>query len=340
MKYLVVGPAWIGDMVMAHSLLRQLRKQDPEAVIDVLAPTFSLPVVRRMAEVNEALDLPFKHGETALGPRAQLGRSLKGRGYDKAIVLPRSFKTAVTPFFAGIPERVGFSGELRSWILTDARKRLPREIDGRIADQTVTRFISLGLTAEQARQPIEVLNPVLDIDQDNRDQVVAKLGLDLSRPVVCLCPGAEYGPAKQWPLERHAELARTLVDKGYQVWVIGSPKEAAAGDTIAAADSPHILNLCGKTQLVDAIDLFSLASSVVSHDSGLMHVAAATGVKTIGIYGSSSAEFTPPLSDRAVVVSVPTECAPCFKRECPYGHYKCLTGISVDQVLEAVENPA
>lgn len=337
MKYLVVGPAWIGDMVMAHSLLRRLKQDDPDAVIDVLAPTFSLPVVKRMAEVNQALDLPFKHGEFAFGARRQLGKQIKANGYDKAIVLPRSFKTAVTPFFAGVPKRVGYGGELRNWMLTDVRKRKPREVDGKITDQTVTRFIALGLDAETANKPIEVLNPVLAIDAGNRDSVLAKLGLTLDKPVVCICPGAEYGPAKQWPLEQHQQLAEQLVDNGHQVWVIGSPKESAAGDVIAASGHADIHNLCGRTQLVDAIDLFSCAHSVVSHDSGLMHVAAATGVKTIGIYGSSSPEFTPPLSDNAVVVTQPIDCAPCFKRECPFGHYKCLTEISVQQVMTAIE---
>lgn len=336
MKYLVVGPAWIGDMVMAHSLLRRLKQDDAEAVIDVLAPTFSLPVVRRMAEVNKVIDLPFKHGDFDLKGRIALGKRLKAEGYDKAIILPRAFKAAVTPFFAGIGERVGFSGELRSWMLTDARKRKPREQDGKIVDMTVKRFISLGLTKADAAGDIAILNPVLGLDEQNRDNVLTKLGLTLDKPVVCICPGAEYGPAKQWPMAHHRSLAEQLVEQGYQVWVIGSPKEADAGEQIAASGLADIHNLCGKTALVDTVDLFGAAQAVVSHDSGLMHVAAATGVKTIGIYGSSSPEFTPPLSDNAVVVQQPIDCAPCFKRECPYGHYRCLTEISVERVLEAV----
>ncbi|QIZ78350.1 lipopolysaccharide heptosyltransferase II [Ferrimonas lipolytica] len=337
MKYLVVGPAWIGDMVMAHSLLRRIKQDDPAAIIDVLAPTFSLPVVRRMAEVNEVIDLPFKHGDFDLKGRRQLGQQLKRNGYDKALILPRALKAAVAPFFAGIPTRVGFSGELRSWMLTDARKRKPREIDGKIVDMTVKRFISLGLSRSDAEQPFEILNPELQLNEANRDQALAKLGLTLDKPVVCICPGAEYGPAKQWPMTSHQALAEQLVEQGYQVWVIGSPKEATAGDEIAVSGHADIHNLCGKTALVDTVDLFGAATAVVSHDSGLMHVAAATGAKTIGIYGSSSPEFTPPLSDNSVVVSQPIDCAPCFKRECPFGHYRCLTEISVTQVLQSID---
>ncbi|TCI04124.1 lipopolysaccharide heptosyltransferase II [Corallincola luteus] len=337
MKYLVVGPAWVGDMVMAQSLFKQLQQDDAEAIIDVVAPTFSLPILQRMPEVNDTIDLPFGHGEFAFSGRRALGKSLRERNYDKAIILPRSFKSALVPYYAEIPVRVGFGGELRSWLLTDVRKRKPTVVEGKINDMTVKRFLSLGLTPEQAAtENYQILPPVLETNTENRFALMNQHELSTERPIVCICPGAEYGPAKQWPVEYHAELARQLVAKGYQVWVLGSPKEMAAAEQIAPAGLPHLYNFCGKTKLADTIDLFSMADAVVSHDSGLMHVAAATGVFTVAIYGSSSPEFTPPLSENKQIIYLGIDCSPCFKKTCPLGHYNCLKDISVEQVLNTI----
>ncbi|GAA5216374.1 lipopolysaccharide heptosyltransferase II [Corallincola platygyrae] len=341
MKYLVVGPAWVGDMVMAQSLFKHLKNSDAEAVIDVVAPTFSLPILARMPEVNDTIDLPFGHGEFAFGGRRALGKSLRDRKYDKGIVLPRSFKSALVPYFADIPERVGFGGELRNWMLTDVRKRKPTVVDGKINDMTVKRFLSMGVSAQEAaEESYEIEPPALEIDTANRFDLMNRFELSSDRPIVCICPGAEYGPAKQWPVDYHAELALKLVEKGYQVWVIGSPKENDAAEQIAPEGMPHLYNFCGKTKLADTIDLFSMADAVVTHDSGLMHVAAATGVYTVAIYGSSSPDFTPPLSENNEIICLGLECSPCFEKTCPLGHYNCLKQISVERVFDAVTNPA
>ncbi|GHD48847.1 heptosyltransferase-2 [Marinobacter persicus] len=335
MKYLVVGPSWVGDMVMAQSLFKSLLQQDADARIDVLAPGWSLPIIARMPEVREGIAAPWKSGELAFKEQWRLARSLKD--YDKAIVLPRSFKSALIPFLARIPERVGFSGEGRSILLTDARKRRPTRNGAEITDKTVWRYLGLGASkAAYERYEFDVPQPALRIDDANAEQVLAQLGLDATRPAVALCPGAEYGPAKQWPLDYHRSLAGKLVERGYQVWVIGGPKDGEAGATIAGGQE-RVFNLCGKTRLEDTVDLFSRCRSVVSHDSGLMHVAAAAGADVVAIYGSSSPDFTPPLTDKATIMRYPIECSPCFDRTCRFGHYKCLTQISVDEVLQACQ---
>jgi len=328
-RILVVGPAWVGDMVMAQSLFITLIQADPAVVIDVLAPAWSLPLLSRMPQVNDAIALPVSHGELALATRFRLGRQLRQRGYTRAIVIPRSFKAALVPFFAGIPVRTGYRGEMRYGVINDMRS-----LDKAVLTQTVQRQVALGLP-KTVEQPPAIPYPELQINEQNQKRLLEKLGLKKEKPVVGLMPGAEYGPAKQWPISYYQELAGKLLAKGYQVWVFGSEKERAIGKQIGQAGN-SVVNLCGKTHLEDVIDLIALCESVVSNDSGLMHVACATGRRVIAIYGSSSPAYTPPLSKNAEVIYRYLECSPCFKRVCPLGHTNCLTGIDSDILLAAV----
>ncbi|WP_115717017.1 lipopolysaccharide heptosyltransferase II [Gallaecimonas mangrovi] len=337
MKFLVIGPSWVGDMVMAQALFIDLKKRYPEAVIDVLAPGWSLPIIARMPEVRRGIAAPWGHGKLNLIAQWQLARELKKQGYNRALILPRSFKAALIPFFAAITERVGFSGEGRSFMLTDARKRRPTRQGHTVTDKTVWRYMAMGVSKEAyQRYQFTVPSPALAIDKANIKAVMAKLALPIDKPAIAICPGAEYGPSKQWPLENHRHLAARLVENGYQVWVLGGPKDIDAGQVISDGQE-GVYNLCGKTRLEDTVDLFSHCHSVVSHDSGLMHVAAAAGAKVVAIYGSTSPDFTPPLTDNATIVRHPIECSPCFERTCRFGHYQCLTGISVNHVLENLE---
>lgn len=333
MKYLIIGPSWVGDMVMAQALLKSIKQQDPQARIDILAPGWSLPIIARMPEVARGIAAPWKSGELALKAQWRLARSLES--YDKALVLPRSLKSALIPFFARIPERVGFSGEGRSLLLTDARRRHPTRIGSEITDKTVWRFLGLGASKKDyERYQFDVPVPELTIDPENAARVLKALGLVSDRPAIAICPGAEFGPSKQWPLESHRALAGKLVQRGFQVWVIGGPKDEEAGDRIAGGQE-GVFNICGKTRLEDTVDIFSVCAKVVTHDSGLMHVAAAAGAEIVAIYGSTSPDFTPPLTSSAVIMRYPIDCSPCFERTCRFGHYHCLTRISVDEVLSA-----
>lgn len=329
---LVVGPSWVGDMVMAQSLYRFLRTRDPEIAIDVLAPPWSLPLLARMPEVRRGIELPFAHGELGLGRRRALGRTLQRR-YDRAIVLPRSLKSALVPWFARIPKRTGFRGEWRYGLINDRRP-----FDAGRLDQTVKRFLALGLDAPGSELPAAP-EPRLRVDGAARTATVERLKLTSDRPVVALMPGAEYGPAKQWPTEYFARLAARLAAGGRQIWILGSAKEADLGQAImnGAAYAP-VRNLCGETTLVEAVDLLSLAGAAVSNDSGLMHVAAAVGTHVVALYGSSTPDFTPPLTARRTIHYRRLDCSPCFRRTCPLGHLDCLRGIEVDAVAADVEN--
>ena len=322
-RILVVGPAWVGDMVIAQALFELLQQSGP-VVLDVLAPAWSGPLLARMPQVRRAISLPLDHGELGLLARRSLGRSLRGE-YDRAIVLPRSWKSALVPFFAGIPRRTGWRTEMRYGLLNDLRP-----LDRQRYDQTVKRFIALGLPAG-ATLP-EPPRPRLAVDADNAAELRRRLGLGTD--AVALMPGAAYGPAKCWPLEHYAELARRIRAAGQEVWVLGSAAERAAGEAITSGAGMH--NLCGETSLVDTVDLLAQATAAVTNDSGLMHVAAAAGTRVIAIYGSSSPAFTPPLTDAREILYLDLDCSPCFARECPLGHLNCLRGIGPEEVWRAL----
>lgn len=325
-KVLIVGPAWVGDTILAQPLFKLLHARSPGIVLDVLAPPWSMPLLARMPEVRRAIPSPFGHGDLMLGARRRLGRDLAGERYDRAIVLPNSFKSALVPFFAGIRQRTGYRGELRYGVLNDVRildeSRLPLMAE---------RFAALAVTADETL-PKLLPRARLSVDSGNRDALLRRLNLSADGPIVAFCPGAEYGPAKRWPAAHFAELARRMVARGRMVWLIGSVRDAAIGDEIAQLSGGAAQNLCGKTSLDDAVDLLAGAELVVSNDSGLMHVAAALDRPLIALYGSSSPGFTPPMSDGATILKLELPCSPCFERECPLGHFKCMRELTPDMV--------
>ena len=326
---LVVGPSWVGDMVMAQSLFKALRTASAGTAIDVLAPDWSLPLLARMPEVRAGIAMPLGHGRLGLLARWRLGRSLRGR-YQRAIVLPNSWKSAIVPFAAGIPLRTGWRGEMRYGLLNDIR-RLDRQ---RLA-MTVQRFFALSMAAGSA--PTEIQPPRLEVRATDVEAAMQALDVqkNTDRKVLAMCPGAEYGPAKQWPTVHFSELGRQFAHRGYDLWLFGSDRDRAICDGIAAT-CKVVTNLAGRTTLEQAIDLMSLADAVVSNDSGLMHVAAALDRPLVALYGSSDPDFTPPLNARHRIVSLGLECSPCFQRECPLGTTACLVDMSVEQVAAAL----
>ncbi|MGI9322892.1 MAG: lipopolysaccharide heptosyltransferase II [Pseudomonadales bacterium] len=329
-QLLVVAPAWVGDMVMSQVIYARLKAADPDCQIDLLAPAATLPLASRMPEIRQALLIDQQHGQLGLGYRYRLGRELRGKGYARALVTPNSFKSALVPFFADIPQRTGFLGEYRYYLINDLRlldkKRLPRMVD---------RF--LALTVKPDAPAPEPSQPHLSVDVGNQQKLVDEFQLDTSQSVIGLCPGAEYGDAKQWPVEHFAELAKRLMASGKAVWIFGSAGDAGTAEQLANLAGDGCVNLAGKTSLTDAVDLLALCDTVVSNDSGLMHVAAAVGARVVALYGSTSPAFTPPGSKDAVLLSTGIECSPCFKRTCPLGHRNCLRDLHPDLVLDALE---
>jgi len=315
---------------MAQSLFITLKNAQPDCQIDVLAPVWSLALLERMPEVAKAIAMPLSHGQLGLLDRIKLGRKLRFEGYDHAILLPNSWKSALIPYFANIPVRTGYIGEFRWGLLNDARK-----LDKSLLTMTVQRFVALGLP-NTAPLPPECPIPILLINHEQQNAVVKKFNLTPSEKILALCPGAEYGAAKRWPASYFAEVARHKIAQGWQVWLFGSDKDKAAAEQIKSEVSGDCIDFTGRTSLAEAVDLLSLADTVVTNDSGLMHVAAALDKKIIALYGSSDPNFTPPLNTKAHVISLNLDCSPCFKRECPLGHTRCLTDIKPDQVIDVI----
>ncbi len=317
-------------MVMAQSLFITLKNAQPDCQIDVLAPSWSLSLLERMPEVAKAIANPLSHGQFGLLDRINFGRTLRTEAYDQAIVLPNSWKSALIPYFASIPLRTGYIGECRWGLLNDARK-----LDNSLLTMTVQRFVALGLP-KSAQMPPEYPIPALFVDQNRQNVVIEKFSLTRSENILALCPGAEYGEAKRWPASYYAEVARHKIIEGWQVWLFGSDKDKQAAEQINIEVSGNCIDFTGRTSLAEAVDLMSLVNTVVTNDSGLMHVAAALDKKIIALYGSSDPNFTPPLNAKAYVISLALDCSPCFKRECPLGHTRCLTEITPEQVINVI----
>ena len=320
-RSLVIAPQWIGDAVMTEPLLRRLRARGERLTVGALP--WVAPVYRAMPQVDEVIEFPFRHGGLQLKARRMLGRELQGR-FDTAYVLPNSLKSALLPFLASIPRRVGYLGEARVGLLTHRLKN-PKDRPPMVAFYSALSG-EAGIEQDQPRLAL----PAAQVDEVLRRQGLARGGY------VVMAPGAEYGPAKRWPHfgALAARLARPVV-------LLGSAKEAPLCEEIRAQAPDRCRNLAGQTSLLDAFALIAGAGHVVSNDSGLMHVAAAFGVPQVALFGSSSPLHTPPLSERAQVVWLkqdpayqpPLDCSPCFQRECPLGHFRCLNDVAPERVL-------
>lgn len=327
MKILVVAPSWIGDTVLAQPLFTLLHQRHAGLALDVLAPAWTFPVVKRMPEVRRAIPSPFAHGEFQFSERRNLGRDLRNERYDRAIVLPNTMKSAFVPLFARIPRRTGYRGEMRWGALNDVRM-----LDEEALPQMAQRYAALAFEPGEL-PPHPLPEPRLVVTDEERAATLDALGLAAAPRGVALCPGAEYGPAKRWPPSYFAELARTLTAGGDPVWLLGGSKDAEIGADIMRLSGGACVNLCGRTTLDQAVALLAAARLAITNDSGLMHVAAAVGTPLVAIYGSSTPAFTPPMSPRAAIAKLDIACSPCFERTCPLGHFDCMMQLKPERVL-------
>lgn len=334
MKVLVIGPSWVGDMMMSQSLYRTLKQRQPDIEIDVMAPVWCRPLLNKMPEVSHAIDMPIGHGQLALGQRYAIGQQLRMQGYDQAIILPNSLKSALIPFFAHIPKRTGWLGEMRYGLLNDWRK-----LDKKGFPLMVERYVALAyesVAISQASQlPRPLLWPKLQVSEWESSQTVAQFNLPANLPIIGFCPGAEFGPAKRWPDYHYAALADKLIEQGAYIVLFGSVKDQAVGAAIMAKmqHQTQCTNLAGSTTLEQAVNLLAACQAVVSNDSGLMHIAAALSTPLVALYGPSSPDFTPPLSDRAEIIRLITGYYKIRKGDSEAGYHQSLIDITPNQVL-------
>lgn len=327
----MIGPAWVGDMVMAQALYKALSAHSNSAEIHVVAPAWSRPLLERMPEITQVHELDVAHGEFGLKKRYQLGTSLRSELFTQALILPRSYKSALLPVFASIPRRVGELGEFRYGLINTV---LASNKDKHIP--TVCNYLRYAQVDVELAQVKSDYVPALTVDAENQTKVLKAHGLTQQAPLIACMVGAEYGPSKQWPPEHFASLINMLHEQGLEVCILGSHKDAVVGNEIEKLCQRPVANLCGKTSLLDVVDILASCSAAVSNDSGLMHIAAAVDVPVVAMYGATTPSYTPPLHDKAKAFYMKLECSPCWQRTCQYEHYRCLKDIVPEQVFTAV----
>lgn len=348
MRILIIGPSWVGDMMMSQSLYRTLKAHHPHAVIDVMAPAWSHALLARMPEINQGIEMPIGHGSFGLKARYELGKTLRENHYTHAYVLPNSFKSALIPWFAKIKTRIGWRGEMRYGLLTDCRK-----LDKAGFVKMVERYVALAYPASSIKTaadiPQPILRPQLQVNAHEvasirekfiPESILSTLQAPNQNRLIGFCPGAEFGPAKRWPDYHYANLALQLIRQGHSIILFGSIKDAPIGEAIIKQlpqeNQNRCLNLAGKTTLDEAICLIGGLDAMVTNDSGLMHIGAALNIPLVALYGPTSPEFTPPLSDNAIIIRLISGFIKIRKTEGESGYHQSLIDIKPDQVIKAL----
>ena len=332
---LIIAPNWIGDAVTSQPLLANLKALYPDSKIDVLASNWVAPIYRACTEVNEVIEANFEHKKLQWGLRKQLAKQIEAKNYQACFVLPNSLKSALIPWLANIPFRIGYRGELRFGLINLALDN-PSKINRPLM---VEHYLALCQLLNDDTLSFSETAPKLNVSPIAKASVENKLlSTHINREsIYVMCPGAEYGPTKRWPTEHFALLADKLLEqnKNSQLILLGSKSDRALAQEITsqAKKAGNIHNWCGNTSLDEAIALIGISKAMVSNDSGLMHIAAALQTPQVAIFGSSDPAHTPPLSDKAKIIWLNLPCSPCHKRACPLGHLKCLKDILPEQVL-------
>lgn len=339
MKTLIIGPSWVGDMMMSQSLYRTLKQLNPSVEIDVMAPAWCRALLNKMPEVNQSIAMPLGHGEFNLMQRYHLGKELRNNNYEQAFILPNSLKSALIPFFAKIPKRTGWKGEMRYGLLNDLRK-----LDKPAFPQMVERYVALAYPKQQIHSaqdlPKPLLWPKLEVSQEDITNTLTMFNIANDEPLIGFCPGAEFGPAKRWPDYHYAALADMIVSQHAKILIFGSANDREVGNQIMAkmTHSDQCINLAGETQLEQAINLIAGCKAIVTNDSGLMHVAAALDRPLVALYGPSSPDFTPPLSNRAEIIRLITGYHKVRKGDGDQGYHQSLIDVKPAQVFETLMN--
>ena len=335
MRILIIGPSWVGDSVMAQTLYKCLKTEAPTCQLDVFSPTWSLPILNRMPEVSNSLESPFSHGDIKPIARYRKSREIKNKDYDRAILLTNSFKSSLIPFFAKIPIRTGWLGEMRYGLLNDIRK-----IDKNYPYLMIEKFAALSIASSNIKSK-DLPLPALEVDNNNQMIKINHFDIDYDRPSLAICPGAEFGPSKKWPAEYFSVVASNYLDKGWNVICFGSPNDEDTGRQIIKdrdlSKSHYFHNLIGKTNLLDVIDLLSFCKSAVTNDSGLMHVTAAVGTPLVAVYGPSSPEYTPPLIARKTILRTTEGYDKTRTGDLSGGYHSSLLSIKPNEVMDALE---
>jgi heptosyltransferase-2 len=325
---LIIPYMWIGDFVRGHTVVRVLRERWPDRPVDLLTTALCAPLVDYMPGVRQGIVWDLPRSRLAVGRQFGLAKLLRERHYGTALVLPRTWKSAIAPALAGIPERIGFVGEFRFGLINRWRwgeRAMPRFID---------KNASLA-QADGAPLPPEWPVPQLQVSAEEIARWRQTHGLSVGT-AVALAPGS-VGASKRWTY--YPEAARLLVEQGLDVWVVGGPGEKALAEEIVAVGGPRVRNLTG-SDLRNGVLAMAAASVAISNDSGLMHIAAALGTPTMGIFGPTSPYLWAPLNGLAATVvqnkSI-LSCQPCQRTVCRMNDHRCMRDIAASDVVEIAQ---
>ena len=321
-------------MVMSQSLIKAIKNRSPKTIIDVIAPSWSLPISQRMSEVNKTIRSPSQHGKINLKDTLSLSKKIRSNSYDEAIILPRSIKSALIPWLAKIPIRTGFRGEMRYFLINNMQP-----FDHKLLDQTVKRYIAL--CGREENEGPKNLYPKLEVDQTNKQKILKDRNIQENIPSIGLIPGAEYGPAKKWPTSYFADVASKYLSNGWQVILLGSKNDKKDAEDIKHeinSNNENLVDLTGETSLLDAIDVLSFLDLVLTNDSGLMHVAAAVNTPLVALYGPTSPEFTPPLTEKAITIRKTSGYSNVRRGNTEKGYHSSLIELKPNEVITELNN--
>lgn len=333
-RVLVRATNWVGDMVMCLPALEALKENFPLARITVLALPWVSALLQAHPAVDELLLLERKEGFPAdVFARIRCAGAIRKGGFDLAVLLQNAFEAALLALLGGVPRRLGYDTDGRGPLLTHRVIRDPAALKVHQVEYYLAILKAAGWAAE-SREPRLFLS---DADAAAAGAWLEHEGIGRAGPVVGLSPGAMYGSAKRWPAERFAAVGDLAVRLwGARVLIFGSGKEAEICGRVAAAMRHPSVNLCGKTALGAAVGLIGRCDAFVTNDSGLMHVAAALGVPTLAVFGSTDPQTTGPRGARTAMVRHPIDCGPCLEPDCPKDH-ACMLSIQPEEVWRALE---
>jgi len=337
-RILVIAPHWIGDAVMSLPLISLIHTKFPNFNIDVLCTPWVSPIYRACPDVKTIMERDFEHGALQWGLRQATAQELKKQGYEMAFVLPNSLKSALIPWLARIPKRIGYQGEFRFGLINLSLPNPSRQARTPMMEHYAKL---LGSVPGQKNDLHNLPLPKLKIDRTLQQWAVGKIDQIGGGPVYVFAPGAEYGPAKRWPTNHFAQLANQILEANpdAKIIVLGSQADHTLGQAIleGAHPSNRIHNWCGAIRLDQSMALIAQCASLISNDSGLMHIGAALSIPQIAIFGSSNPKHTPPLSSKAQVIWLGLDCSPCYQRTCPLGHLNCLNQIDSARVYSMLK---
>ena len=335
-KVLIRSVNWLGDAVMSLPAIFEIKRLFPEYQLIMYTPSHLKDIYKFLPFETDIIE--FEKPRNSKGYFQELSKIkyIKNSNFELSFIFPLSIHSALIPFLAGIPVRIGYKRNIRSIFLTHSFNQRSN-----FKTEKHQSFYYLDLVSQFTKKEAKFTIPQLNIPDAEKQNILKKLeekGFK-NTYIVGIAPGAEYGPAKRWPLKHwHLLISHILHNTNFTIVITGTIKEKNAATFLKGKEKNRIIDLTGELSLKEFLAFLSLCTAFISNDSGAMHAASICGAKTIGIFGSTSPAATSPIGKRKTIIYKNYECSPCFQRKCPFNHYKCLEEITPKEVFETLTN--